>query len=321
MTDREMQIAAFLDRAGLADWRREVIAADASRRSYLRLRNGDRSRILMDAPPDTGEDVRPFIAIGAHLRGIGLSAPDVIEPDVPQGLLLLEDLGPTLAARHLDAHPGDEAEIYGLTADLLAEMQAHAPPPGLEALTPERATAALAPLFEWGAAVSDAQRARLEETMAEAIRDHTRPPEVLSLRDLHAENLVWRPQLSGHDRLGLLDFQDAMLAPPAYDLASLLDDVRRDVSPETDRHVMAHFSAATETDPSRLAAERAVLSVQRNLRILGIFARLVRRDGKTRYAAFLPRLRRLLDQRLEHPACAGLRPLVLPLIAEAPEWA
>lgn len=319
MPDRAATIAAFLAATGHADWQAEPLAADASRRRYVRLRQDGRTAMLMDAPPATGERVGPFLRIARHLLSIGICAPDILNADPEAGLVLMEDLGPSQAARHLDRHPGDEAEIYVTTAEMLADLQAHPAPDGLGRLDPETAARMIHPVFEAGPGATALDRAALEGALTEALRRHARPPRVLSLRDLHAENIIWRPHLTGRDRLGLLDFQDAVLAPPAYDLASLLDDVRRDVAETTGAAVLATFADRTGDDPEALAAERAVLSVQRNLRILGVFGTLIHRDGKTRYAAFLPRLRGLLRRRLSHPACADIAPLVHPLLSPETE--
>ncbi|EAR53021.1 hypothetical protein OG2516_11176 [Oceanicola granulosus HTCC2516] len=309
MPDRAGLISRFLAETDHAGWTRTPIAGDASRRRYERLQNGDRSRILMDAAPETGEDTRPFLAIARHLRGRGLAAPDIVHADPEAGLLLLEDLGPSHFADHLRTRPDDEIRLYTAATDVLAELQRHAPPPGLQRLDPTTGAEMLAPLFEWRAAEADAPAIRAATAAALA---RCRAPEALSLRDFHAENLVWRPERDGTDRVGLLDFQDAFLAPPAYDLASLLDDARRDIAEATREAATRRFAELTGTAHAELTAELATLSVQRNLRILGIFARLIARDGKDRYAAFVPRVEARLAARLVHPALADLRRLVGP---------
>jgi len=184
-------------------------------------------------------------------------------------------------------------------------------------LGPAGGAAMLAPFFDWFD--PDAARGPVEAAMRVALAGLSAP--VLSLRDLHAENIVWQPDLAGLARVGLLDFQDAWRAPPAYDLASLLDDPRREVSHRAEAATLERFAALTAADPARTEAERAILSVQRNLRILGIFARLIRRDGKPRYAAFVPRTIRHLHRHLAHPALGDLRPLVAPRLRRTPSWA
>lgn len=318
MSDRDDLIGEFLARTDHDGWDRQALPADASRRRYHRLSAGTVTKILMDAPPGTGENVRPFLRMSAHLSSLGLAAPVVHDKDPEAGLLLLEDLGLRHAADHLADHPGDETEIYLAAAEVLAHLQAAPAPDRLGTFSPEIGAEMLAPFFQWYAPKAD--KARIQAAMQDAISTVCDTRRVLSLRDFHAENIIWRPDETGHRRLGLLDFQDAFLAPPAYDLASLLDDARRDVGEATAEAVLNRFARDTGRPLADIAAERAVLSVQRNTRILGIFAGLIRRDGKPRYAAFFPRVRAHIVARLEHPALAGLRPLLLPHVARAPIW-
>ncbi|QQA42759.1 aminoglycoside phosphotransferase family protein [Pelagovum pacificum] len=320
MPDREGLISRILAETGHAAWTRTPLPHDASRRRYERLTSGERSRILMDAPPETGEDTRPFLAIGRHLRSIGLSAPALIHAETSTGVLILEDLGHVLFADHLQVWPGEEEMLYLAAADVLAKVQSAPPPDGLLQLTPESAAQMLEPLFDWHVTLDPRNRAAIETEIAAALDRHAGPPDELSLRDFHAENLVWRPRLDGDAKVGLLDFQDAFLAPAAYDLASLLDDARRDVEDETKDAVLTRFAERTGRDRATLDRALAVLSVQRNLRILGIFARLVRRDRKPKYLAFVPRVRAHLCRRLEDPALADLSRLCLPFLESEPDW-
>jgi len=156
--------------------------------------------------------------------------------------------------------------------------------------------------------------------MAEAMRDAMArlapTADRLALRDFHAENLIWRPERQGNARFGLLDFQDAFIAPAGYDLISLLRDARRDVPPALHDAMIARFSAATGLDAGPLAAQLACLGVQRNLRILGVFARLARERGKTRYIAMLPRIWAHLKADLAHPALGDLRTVLTPILPD-----
>jgi len=313
MPDRATVIAGFLDRAGWGAARRAMLAGDASNRRYERLSGGPdgTSAVLMDADPETGEDVRPFLAIARHLSGLGLSAPAVIASAPTHGLLLLEDLGDDLFARVAAREPAREEELYAAAVDLLAELHRAAPPPGLACY--DAATMAdLACLpFEWyvpaaGQAVPEneirAFRAELETLLAAHAS-----PSVLVLRDFHAENLIWLPARRGTARVGLLDFQDARVGHPAYDLVSLLEDARRDVSGDLQTRMRARYLAATGTDPDAFARAYAPLGAQRNLRIVGVFARLCLRDGKPGYLPMLPRVWDHLMRDLAHPDLAGLR--------------
>jgi N-acetylmuramate 1-kinase len=316
MPDRDALIAAFADRAGWGAADRRPLAGDASNRRYLRLhRASGETAVLMDAPPERGEDVRPFLAIARHLTALGLSAPDTFAADEEAGLLLLEDLGDGLFARLIAADPAREAPLYAAAAEALAALHHAPPPPGLTRFTPEVMADLDRIAFDWyapgtSAAEADDLTARLRDALARMAPE----PTVLSLRDFHAENLLWLPDRTGPARVGLLDFQDAVVAHPAYDLVSLLNDARRDVTEETRAATVRHFLDLTGHAEAPFAAASAALSVQRNLRILGVFARLAARDGKTGYLRFLPRVWRFLLRDLEHPALAEVRDAGLRLL-------
>lgn len=318
MTDREARIAAFAAAAGWGGARVAPLAGDASNRRYLRLRGADgATSVMMDAPPDRGEDVRPFLAIGRHLAGLGLSAPGVLAADPDAGLLLLEDLGDRLFAREIAQHPAAEPALYAAAIDLLAELQRHPAPPGLACYDPALMGDLAGLALDWYAStLAPAAQAR-DDLAAEvaALCAALAPPEdLLVLRDFHAENLIWLPGRRGSARVGLLDFQDAMRGPAGYDLVSLLQDARRDVPAALARAMADRFAAATGRDAAGVAAACAVLGAQRNLRILGVFARLCLRDGKPGYLRLIPRVWGHLQHDLAHPALTGLARRLAPLL-------
>ena len=316
MSDRGGLISAFAERSGWGAAARSPLAGDASNRQYQRLARGDgKTAVLMDAPPERGEDVRPFLAMARHLSALGLGAPRVYATDEAAGLLLLEDLGDDLFTRVIAADPTLETPLYGAAAEALAAIQSAPPPPGLVRFTPATMAELTRIVFDWyapGARNADAGElaARLEDALARAAAT----PTVLALRDFHAENLLWLPDRHGPARVGLLDFQDAVVAHPAYDLVSLLRDARRDVGEEAQAATVRRFLDLTGHAETSFAAAAAALSVQRNLRILGVFARLAARDGKTGYLRFLPRVWAHLLRDLEHPALADLRDTALRLL-------
>ncbi len=309
-------VTVFLAGSPAAGWMRRPLAGDASGRRYERLHAPDgRTAILMDARAEPAS-LAPFLRIGAHLRALGLHAPEVLA-EAP-GLLLLEDLGPTLMAAWLAERRGEAPVLYGAAIEVLVRVQSAPAPDGLVALTPTRAAGMVAPLWEHYAPDTDPrQAAELTGRLCEALRAHAPDADVLSLRDYHAENLVWRPEREGTDRLGLLDFQDAVLAPPEYDLASLLRDARRDTDAELRTAMIRRFADLTGRAEARVAAAAAVLGLQRNLRILGIFVRLARERGKPGYLALLPRVRAHVEGDLAHPALAPLADLVRALVPPA----
>lgn len=291
---------------GWAGWQATPLAGDASSRRYLRLTGPDRATAILMQTPEPPDD---FVRIGRHLSSIGLCPPQVLWQDRAAGLLLIEDLGPCHFARWLTMHPGDEAALFRAAVEVLAVVQRHPAPPGLPALTPAHAAAMIAPLTDWYAPGADP--VPLIAALERALTRHAPVAGCLSLRDFHAENLIWRPDRTGTDRVGLLDFQDAVLAPPEYDLVSLLRDARRDAADKVCKAMIDHFAGLTGRDPAQTRAALACLGVQRNLRIIGIFARLAKRDGKSRYLDLLPRVWAHLQHDLSHPAMAEMQGLVL----------
>lgn len=312
MADRAALSTAFLDRAGWGDAARGFLAGDASNRSYDRLRRGDTTAVLMDAPPEKGEDIAPFVGIAAHLTGLGLSAPRVLAEDRDHGFLLLEDLGDDLYARVLERDPAAEPLLYEAATDVLAYLQAHEPPPQLAAYDTAAMAAAAGLAVSWYAFAITGTRndpAPLIDAVAEAL-DRSAMAPVIVLRDYHAENLIWLPQRSGLARVGLLDFQLAEIGQPGYDLVSMLQDARRDVSPGIEDTMVRRFAALTGRDLAAMEAACAALGAQRALRILGAFARLSLHYGKPGYVRLIPRVWGQLQQNLALPALAPLRAVV-----------
>lgn len=320
MTPRDAAIAGFLEAAGWGDAAIAPLAGDASNRRYLRLARDVETAVLMDAPPERGEDVRPFLAVTDWLRAHGLSAPRPMAADVEAGLLLLEDLGDDLFVHHAARHPADERTLYAAAVDLLAGLAASPPAAriGSGAATMDLAAyneavlAREAALFTgwWLPAVSTVSQGMADDfagLAAAATAPVAGARDVLVLRDYHAENLLWLPARAGAARIGLLDYQDALAGHAAYDLVSLLEDARRDTTPELQGAMVRRYLAARpELDPEGFRAAYAALGAQRNLKIIGIFARLARRDGKSRYLAMIPRVWRHLERDLSHPALAPL---------------
>lgn len=309
MTDRAAHMAAFVKAAGWGTAEMRFLAGDASNRKYHRLRRGPETAVLMDAPPEKGEDVRPFLHVAGHLRALGLSAPDCLAADEAAGFLLLEDLGDDLYARVLERDPGGEARLYAAATDVLAHLHAHPAPAGLAAYdTPAMARAAGLAVGWYAFAITGerADPAPLMDEVAEALDRLAAEPPVVVLRDYHAENLLWLPGRDGLARVGLLDFQSAEMGQPAYDLISMLQDARRDVSPGVEPAMIRRFAAATGREEAQVARACAALGAQRALRILGTFARLSLHYGKPGYVRLIPRVWGQLQQNLAHPALAGL---------------
>ena len=315
MADRSAEIADFVATAGWAEADMRPLAGDASNRRYLRLTAPDGARaVLMDAPGDRGEDVRPFMHIARHLSGLGLSAPAILAENVQSGLLLLEDLGDALFARLLEQAPEMERPLYEAATDLLVALHRHAPPAGLASYTPAHMADLACLALDWYRPGATGTKSTIRdrfyaetETVLGALENLDT---VLIQRDYHAENLLWLTERVGIARVGLLDFQDAMRGHPAYDLVSVLQDARRDVTPALAKAMTARYITETGHDAESFTTAYACLGAQRNLRILGVFARLCLRDGKAHYVDLIPRVWAHLAQDLRHPALAPVAALV-----------
>jgi len=305
-----MNAEPFLAAAGFGAARRIALPADASFRRYERLHGGPEPALLMLAPPPN-EDLRPFIAIGAHLRAAGLSAPRVLAADPDAGLAIIEDFGPTTMAEALDGG-ADPAPLYAAAVAALARLHALPPPPGLPRLDAARmAMLAGATFLEWwwpaamGAPAGEGVRAAYAAAMHAMLTPFAAHGFVH--RDYFPANLMPldRPGAAG---MGILDFQDAEAGHPAYDLVSLLEDARRDVAPALRAEGVAQYLALRpDLDAPAFRAAMAVMAAQRHLRVACLWVRLARRDGKPGYLRHGPRCWALLDKALSHPATAPLR--------------
>jgi N-acetylmuramate 1-kinase len=305
MTTRMIASQDFIKAAGWGEARQSLLAGDASNRRYDRLTNVDGSTaIFMDAPPDKGEDVRPFVHIAKFLIENGLSAPRILAQDPDNGFLLIEDLGDALFARLMVDQPEMTGPLYAAATDMLVSLH-KAEPLELPICDSNWLVAMTDLVFDWYAG-DGAAFAGFDALFRPLAQQLDRAPGVVILRDFHAENLLWLPERTGIARVGVLDFQDALLGHPAYDLVSILQDARRDVAPEIEAEMIARYCANTRTKIAPFHTAYAIIGAQRNLRILGIFARLCLRDGKAHYVDFIARVWGYLQRNLEHPDLAEL---------------
>lgn len=334
----------FLARAGWSKAVATPMAGDASTRSYERLNLGGRSAILMNAPPAAegaacppgaspeerrrlgynamarlaGPNLNAFVAIAETARKAGLSAPGIIFADPSTGFAIIEDLGDDLFARAIPKG-APEFDLYAAAIDALLALREASPAPpktaGYQMLaydeTAMEAEAMLVPDWYWphlkGEAASDELKALYRAAWAPVL-NKLPAPSIMVLRDYHAENLLWLPARDGFKRAGIIDFQDGLVGNPAYDLVSLLEDARRDVSPELAEAMIRRYAAGASAiagfDEAEFRRDYAILGAQRNAKILGIFARLINRDGKPRYAEFFPRVEAHFRRDLSHPDLA-----------------
>ncbi|APX13097.1 aminoglycoside phosphotransferase family protein [Tateyamaria omphalii] len=314
MPDRAELKDRFLNGTGWAEAPRILVAGDASNRKYERLSLNGQTRILMDAPPEKGEDVRPFVDVTQLLRGAGLSAPEIFAQDASNGFLLIEDLGDDLFARLINATPSLETPLYETATDVLLHLH-RAATPDLPRYDAKAMTDVACLAFDWyqrGAtgAVDTAARGSFAAAMKDALAPLDATTPVLVQRDYHAENLIWLPNRSDVQRVGLLDYQDAMLGHPAYDLVSVLQDARRDVSTDAQRAMVGRYIAGSGIDADVFNHAYALLGLQRNLRILGVFARLSLAYGKPHYVDLIPRVWGHIEANLTHPSASHVGHLV-----------
>lgn len=318
MADRLTLLNDFLRQNGWSDGDRKLLAADASFRHYDRLTRPNESRVLMDAPPPM-ENVRPFLKVARHLEKLGYSAPHVYAADEENGFVLLEDFGDATYTRLLKKGE-DERALYALATDLLIDLHKldeetavpeDLPPYDDDALLRE---AMLFPDWFMPAAFGhETDKAAADEyalLWQEVFPLVQKMPKTIVLRDYHVDNLMILDGKTGLQACGLLDFQDALAGAVTYDIMSLLEDARRDIRPELFKEMQDRYIAAMADklpDTEAFLTSWAVLAAQRHAKVLGIFVRLCVRDGKPVYLRHLPRLWRLLERALEHPALAKLR--------------
>lgn len=342
--ERLMALSDFLAGTPFAEAAADYLQGDASTRSYARLALPDRGAVLMDSPkqPDgppisggkpysalvhLAEDATPFVAVGQELRRRGLAAPAIYAFDFERGFLIIEDLGDRVFGAEI-ARGVPIGDLYAPAMEVLLALVAEPLPAALAVeghapyrLPPYDADALLTEallLVDWfwpalhGEPAPDAVRDEFMRLWQPLLADAASKDRTLVLRDFHSPNLMWLPERQGLQRVGLLDFQDALRGPAAYDLVSLLQDARLDVPEPLEGELLARYCAARAAREEHFSSDRfrvlyATLGAQRNSKILGIFARLAKRDGKRGYLSHIPRVARYLERNLSHPALAALR--------------
>jgi aminoglycoside/choline kinase family phosphotransferase len=306
MSELPAGIQDFLGDAGWGDATIDPIPGDASFRRYFRLhRFGEASAMLMHAPPPE-EDPVPFLNVADYLIAHGLRAPEVIAADPDRGWVLLEDFGNDRMRDWLDENPDGELAAYEKAIDALVKLHDQPagpfPPYDMATYTREHLL-----FVEWycpaiGLGVDETAYRHAWDEVLEPLYGRQQPG-VTVLRDYHAENIMLLGDPREGTEQGLIDFQDALVGHPAYDLVSLLQDARRDVSPILERVMIGRYLGAMDTGPD-FEADYASLGAQRNAKIVGIFTRLYKRDGKPRYLDLIPRVWEALERDLAHPALA-----------------
>ena len=318
----------FLEAAGWGDAAREPLTGDASARKYVRLRKNNRTAILMDASR-LPEIVAPFVRIDAHLRQLGFSAPEILARDEQNSLLLLEDFGDTIFAQLLENRSCDTSSqsvaatpssrdgnlppenLFTLATDVLVALHRHpqAVPECLRVYSPEKMLEDIELFLDWCTPwISETGHVAFRQVWREVLPVAHTVPSSLLLRDYHAANLMLLSDRDGIRRAGLLDFQDAYQGPVTYDLVSLLEDARRDVTEDLRKQMIARYLAQFPSlDRDAFGTSMAILAALRHTRVLAIFEKLSC-EGKTDYRRLhSPRVERLLQTALAHPMLTGVK--------------
>jgi len=300
----------FLEAAGWGKAAREPLTGDASARKYVRLRKNDRTAILMDAS-QLPEIIAPFVRIDAHLRQLDFNAPEIFARDEKNSLLLLEDFGDTTFAQLLDSQSEPE-KLFALATDVLIALHRHpqAIPKNLRVYSPDAMLEDIGLFLDWRTpGISETGRAEFRKSWREVLPVAHTVPASLLLRDYHAANLMLLPTRDGIRQAGLLDFQDAYQGPVTYDLVSLLEDARRDVPEDLRKQMTARYLAQFPSlDREAFETSMAILAALRHTRVLAIFEKLSRHEGKHDYRTLhSPRVERLLQSALRHPMLAGVK--------------
>jgi tRNA threonylcarbamoyl adenosine modification protein YjeE len=341
--ERMLRLREFLDQNGLGEVRRERLTGDASARSYERLALPNRPILLMNSPrrPDgppirygrtysaiahLAEDVKAFVAMAEALRTLGFSAPIIHAADLADGFVLVEDLGDEGVVE--GDPPAPVPERYRAAVDVLVALHGHMLLPSELPVTPQLTyrlpdydldafLIEIELLLEWylprlAAVPSTPARSAFLSFWRDALRPVLAQTPTWVLRDFHSPNLIWLPERRGIERVGLIDFQDAVMGPAAYDLASLLQDARVTVSEDLEIELIGRYARARRAnepafDVGQFAQTYATVAAQRATKILGIFARLAQRDGKPQYLRHMPRVATYLQRALAHPSLAALK--------------
>lgn len=310
------RVTSFLESTGWANAEVTKVAGDLSARKYFRLRKGSNTAILMECAEENDPSLPNFIKLSNWLRSLGLSAPEIYAADTQGGLAIMQDFGESNLTSLIAEDAGIQKPSYEDIVDTLVTIRNANPPDGLDTPSAQDFCDATKLADSWypgaDAKALSAIRPLLETVLTEILE--TGP--TVSLRDFHADNIIWLGDNPPVQRAGLLDFQDAILTHPAYDLMSLLTDARTDVSKDLSEHITQLYCQRTGDDIDETSKAIAALGVQRNLRILGIFTSAAIRDAKPHHLPALPRVYTHLMTCASHPA---LRSLATTLRAALPE--
>ena len=294
----------------------ESMLGDAGLRSYYRLISGGKSYIVMDCPP-TYCDVQQFIDIASYLKNKGFSTPEIIGQDSDQGFLILEDFG-TLSVKDyllsgLDQSELKRKQIYHLIIDLLVSLQEQEVPSTLVEFDNELLILELGVFVDWYIPYAYNRKLGVHEfeefidIWQHILAEQVSMPNSIVLRDYHVENMMYLEQRESIRQLGLLDFQDAIFGSPVYDLVSVLEDARLEISRDEALQYAEYFAQKKKIGIESLLRNYHILGAQRNSRILGVFVRKANRDGDDSYLKYIPRVLKYLEYDLSYFMLEPLR--------------
>ncbi len=318
--DRTLLLLQFLKQNNLENYQLEKVAGDASFRHYFRAFGGEKSFIIMDAPPEY-EDVRPFCKVAEFLLANNFSAPQIFAKDYQNGFLLLEDFGDDSYRKVLEKNSSFAESIYQNAVDLLVDLRGLNPPQNLPIYDHKLLLREVMLFVDWylpnvvKKPLSDQQKQEFENIWLDLFSQLS-APNMLVLRDYHADNLMILPEKIGvkkvaNRNVGLLDFQDAVIGFGAYDLVSLLEDARRDVDKNLQEKMLQHYFKKSNCNEEQFWLDYQILSLQRNIKIIGIFSRLAFRDNKQNYLNFLPRVFGYVNSRLENKPFQAIKQFIV----------
>lgn len=300
--ETERKLYKFLEHANITVFKMEAIPFDASLRRYFRIVTSSGSYILMDSSLDTAS-MTPFAEMDKYLISLKLHAPKIVSYNQDSGYMLLEDLGANIFTKYIEKHSDSEYELYEAAIDVLLKLNNSEMLSSIPSYNTEQLNKELEVFLEWY--VKNIVDEKLYKNCAKELigifeglyHKLNKFPQTVVLKDYMADNLIWLPDRAGLDRVGILDFQDARIGSPLYDLGSLLQDARRDVSPELEKHCLNRFVGA-EPDSDFMDAYE-MLALQKNLRIIGVFNRLNLKYNKPKYLGYIPRIWKYIERNLE----------------------
>ncbi len=302
----EQKAQEFLQKNDIANGNISKVAGDASFRSYYRIFAEDKKWILMFAPPSK-EDILPFIKIDKLLLEHGFSAPEIFDIDEENGFILLEDFGDDTYSKVLaistQSQNNLELELYKKACDCLVEIHKIGIPKNIPLYDDDLLMREVLLFVDWylpfkKITITAPEREMFQSLWLDLFKKINKENQVLVLRDYHADNLMILPQRKNHQQVALLDFQDAVIGSKAYDLVSLLEDARRDLNEENRQKLFDYYLEKSGCDKLSFIKDYEILSLQRNIKIVGIFSRLSIRDGKDYYLTLLPRVLNFIEMRV-----------------------